>query len=120
MTKDVITEYFSRLQLRADWQALLADDMVFTSRTSPSRQLVGRDAYLSGTARFFGMIIDMQVLDLLVDGEAACALTRYRLQPPGGGAPFESDVAEIFRVSNGVITALTIYFDSAPYPKPPT
>jgi ketosteroid isomerase-like protein len=119
MTKDTIVEYFKRLQLRSDWQSLLADDMTFTSRTSPARQLVGRDAYLSGTARFFGMIVDTQVLDLIVDGEKACALTRYRLQPPSGGATFESDVAEIFSVSNGAITSLTIYFDSAPYPKPP-
>jgi len=118
-TKDTVVEYFKRLQLRTDWQSLLADDMMFTSRTSPARQLMGRDAYVSGTSRFFSMIVDSQVLDLIVDGEKACALTRYRLQPPGGGATFESDVAEVFSVNDGAITALTIYFDSAPYPKPP-
>jgi hypothetical protein len=40
------------------------------------------------------MITAMKVKGLLIDGERACALTHYDLQPP-------SD----------------IYFDTAPYPK---
>jgi ketosteroid isomerase-like protein len=62
------------------------------------------------------MIRSVEVREILVDGERACALTRYQLQPPGG-APFEGDVAEIFTVQDGRIGTFDIYFDSAPYPK---
>lgn len=116
-TRDTIQRYFDRLQERSDWGSLLADDVVFTSRTSPGRQIRGRDQFLQGTGRFYGMIVEAQLRDLIVDGEKACALTHYRLQPPNGGAEFESDVAELFTVRDGRIDSLTIYFDTAPYPR---
>ena len=59
----------------------------------------------------------MQLRDLLVDGERACALTRYMVRPPNGAPEFPSDVAELFTVRNGKIASLGIYFDTAPYPK---
>lgn len=62
------------------------------------------------------MIAGLTVRDLLVDGERACALTRYQLQPPGRPG-FKSDVAEVFVVRNGRIVAFDIYFDSAAFPK---
>ena len=58
----------------------------------------------------------LQLAFLEVDGEKACALTHYELQPPGGNA-FSSDVAEIFTVRNGKIDSFDIYFDSTPFPK---
>lgn len=51
--------------------------------------------------------------DLLIDGDKACALTRYQLQPPAGPA----FVSEVFEVHDGQITALAIYFDCSPFPK---
>ena len=47
-----------------------------------ARQISGREAFLQGTSRFYGMIVDAQVIDVIVSGEKACARTRYRLQPP--------------------------------------
>ena len=78
--------------------------MTFTSFTSPVKRISGRGAYLESTKRFYSMITALKVRDLLVDGDRACALTRYELQPPRGSA-FASDVAEVFR------------FDSSPFPK---
>jgi ketosteroid isomerase-like protein len=43
-------------------------------------------------------------------------LTRYQLQPPNGDT-FQSNVAELFTVKDGQIVALSIYFDSSPFPK---
>ena len=63
------------------------------------------------------MIKALEVKSILVDGERACALTRYELQAPGG-SDFESHVAELFELRDGKITSLEIYFDSAPFPKP--
>jgi ketosteroid isomerase-like protein len=94
----------------------LSDDLTFTSFTSPAKHLAGRAAYLESTKRFYSMITEVEVRELMVDGDKACALTRYRLQPPGGPA-FASDVAEVFRVQANKIVSFDIYFDSAPFPK---
>jgi ketosteroid isomerase-like protein len=115
-TRATVDEYFKRLRSREDWTPLLSADMIFVSRTSPERQLAGRDAYVQATKRFFAMIAGVEVRDLIIDGDRACALSRYRLRPPSG-AEFESDVAEVFTVADGKITSFMIYVDTAPYPK---
>jgi ketosteroid isomerase-like protein len=115
-TRDTIQGYFTNLNRKKDWEQFLADDMIFTSFTSPIRQVTGRAAYLEATKRFYSMINALEVKDLVVDGNKACALTRYELQPPGRPA-FESHVAEVFEVRDGKIITFEIYFDSAPFPK---
>jgi ketosteroid isomerase-like protein len=115
-TKQAIEGYFEGLKQKKDWQSFLADDMVFTSFTSPIKQVVGKKAFLESTKRFYGGILTFELGDVMTDGDKACALTRYQLQFPD--APeFQSDVAEIFRVRKGKITSLDIYFDTAPFPK---
>ena len=117
-TRETIERYFDRLQQKSGWDASLSEDMVFTTFASPARQVTGRANYIESTKRFFSMISTLEVRDLLIDGDKACAVTRYHLQPPGGPA-FVSDVAEVFRVRDGMIMSLDIYFDSSPFPKPP-
>jgi ketosteroid isomerase-like protein len=116
-TGDVVRGYFSDLKSKNGWESHLADDMVFTSFTSPTKQVTGRDAYLQATKRFYSMIVGVEVRELVVEGSKACALTRYQLQPPNGGASFASDVAEVFSVRDDKIGSFAIYFDSAPFPK---
>jgi ketosteroid isomerase-like protein len=115
-TRQTIDEYFQRLAQKRDWPALLSEGMVFTSFTSPNKELRGRAAYLEGTKRFYSMIESVEVRDLIVEGAKACAFTRYRLRSPRGDA-FTSDVAERFTVKDGAIDSLGIHFDSAPFPK---
>ena len=115
-TRDTIQGYFSSLKQKISWDSFLSDDVKFTSFTTPNKRVSGRAAYLEATKRFYSMITALEVRDLLVDGQKACALTRYELQPPGG-AVFHSDVAEVFEVRDGKITSLEIYFDSSPFPK---
>jgi hypothetical protein len=94
-TRDTVEGYFSSLKQRKGWEGFLSDDVSFTSFTSPIRQVSGRAAFLEATKRFYSMITAVEVRDLLVDGDKACALTSYQLQPAGGPA-FRSDVAEVF------------------------
>jgi len=115
-TSETIQGYFTSLKQKKGWESFLSNDMVFTSFTSPVKQVTGRDAYLERTKRFYSTIISVPVKDLLVEGEKACALTHYALQLPNGDA-FTSDVAEIFTVNNGKIVSFAIYFDSSPFPK---
>jgi ketosteroid isomerase-like protein len=115
-TSDTVADYFSHLKKGRGWESFLADDMVFTSFTTPVKQVTGRAAYLQSTKRFYSMIRGLEVCKVIVDGDNACALTRYELQPPAGPL-FQSNVAEVFGVRDGKITSFDIYFDSSPFPK---
>jgi ketosteroid isomerase-like protein len=116
LTKDIVHQYFEALALKGNWQSFLADGLRFTSFTSPGKELAGKDAYLESTRRFFSMVVSVELRDLIVQGDKACALTRYQLQAPSG-TRFQSDVAEVFTVQNDKIETLGIYFDTAPFPK---
>jgi hypothetical protein len=113
-TSDIIERYFDCLSKNTGWEAFLSDGMVFTSYTSPIKQVTGRDTYLESTRGFYSMIGTVQVRDLIVDGDRACAFTHYELRPPSGDT-FGSDVAELFTVKNDKIDSFSIYFDSAPF-----
>lgn len=115
-TRETIENYFRALKQKKGWDSFLSDDMTFTSFTTPVKRIAGRAAYLESTRRFYSTITSLEVKELLIDGNRACALTRYELQPPGGPA-FGSDVAEVFGVRDGKITSFDIYFDSTPFPK---
>ena len=116
-TRAVVQRYFDALGRGDDWAAWFADDMAFTSFTSPVKQVNGKAAYLQATQRFYGSVRKVHLRQLLIEGDRGCALTRYELQPPNGAPTFTSDVAELFEVRDGKIESLEIYFDSAPFPK---
>lgn len=113
-TRDTIEEYFEALSSGNGWQAFLADGMTFTSYTSPRKQVTGRDAYVESTKPFYSMIQGLELRQLIIDGDRACALTHYVLQPPEG-EPLTCDVAELFTVKDDLIESFEIYFDSAPF-----
>lgn len=73
-TRDTVQAYFNSLREKGDWKIFLADQMVFTSFGTPSKQLTGRDAYLESTKRFYSMIDAVEIRDILVDGNKACVL----------------------------------------------
>jgi ketosteroid isomerase-like protein len=115
-TKDVLQSYFRSLEAKRGWEEFLAEDMEFTSFTSPIKRVAGKRAYLEATKRFYSMIEALEIRGFIVDGDKACVLTRYQLQPPVGPV-FESHVSEVFEVRDGKIKVLHIYFDTAPFPK---
>lgn len=115
-TRDIILSYFDALTSKKPWDAFLAEDMRFTSFVVPIKEVAGKTAYIESTRRFFSMITAVKVNHMIVEGDKACVLTHYELQPPRGDR-FRSDVAEVFSVRNGKIDSLAIYFDASPFPK---
>ncbi len=113
-TRETIEHYFQALSDKSGWHALLADRMSFASYTSPVKRVTGKDAYIESTRGFYSMIESFEVRSLIVDGERACALTRYELKPPTGSL-FTCNVAEFFAVKDDHIDSFEIYFDSAPF-----
>jgi ketosteroid isomerase-like protein len=116
-TRETVERYYERLGKRSDWDALFADEVLFTNLASPVRQLSGKAGFLQATRRFYGSIGSLEVRELVVDGDRACALVRYEVRPPNGGPSFESHVAEFFTVNDQRIGAFSICFDTAPYPR---
>lgn len=114
-TKQTIESYFAALQAEDEWKHHLAEEVEFTNHAAPVRSVAGREAVVDSTSGFYGMIKTVEVRNLIVDGNKACALTQYELRPPVGD-PFTSDVAEVFTVENGKISTFSIFFDSAPFP----
>ena len=115
-TKETVERYFAALAEKGKWEAFLADDLKFTSFTTPLKEVAGKPAYLESTKRFFSMVRSVEVKDLMTEGPKACALTRYELEAPNG-SKFQSHVAELFTVRSGKIETFAIYFDTAPFPK---
>ena len=115
-TRDTIQGYFDSLKQKGAWDTFLADELLFTSFTTPIKRVMGKGGYLEATKRFYSMIQAVEIKAMVVEGERACVLTRYELQPPGAPV-FESHVAEVFEVRDGKIKSFDIYFDSAPFPK---
>lgn len=115
-TKSVIECYLDALRNKTAWSDFFRDDMTFVSHVVPVKRAEGKAAFLESTRRFYSMIAGVDVVALIVEEDRACALTRYKLQVPQGPS-FGSEVAEIFKVVDGKITSLDIYFDSSPFPK---
>ena len=115
-TRQTVEGYFAALKAKQGWQSFLADDLVFTSFTSPVKTIEGKAAFLESTKRFYSSIDSFEVRDVLVDEDKACVLTRYQLKGPQGNI-FRSDVAEVFTTKDNKISSFSIYFDSAPFPK---
>ena len=115
-TRRIVEGYFAAVKAKQGWQSFFADDLVFTSFTSPVKTIEGKAAFLESTKRFYSSIDSFEVRDLLVDSDKACVLTRYQLREPKGNI-FQSDVAEVFTTKDTKINSFSIYFDSAPFPK---
>ena len=49
-TRTIIEQYFEHLKTKSGWEASFADDMVFTSFTSPPKEVRGKAAYLRALA----------------------------------------------------------------------
>jgi ketosteroid isomerase-like protein len=108
--KEIVTEYFKRLYANG-WEALIGDDMVFTSPAGVTR---GKAEYVDGTNRFKQVAKSVEVNQLIVEDDNVCAITRYRLQSPKGNVS-SCDTMEVFSVRDGQIRSSRICFDTAAF-----
>ncbi|MBV9342745.1 MAG: ester cyclase [Acidobacteria bacterium] len=106
-TRAVIQQYFKNLY-GGDWESLLADNMVF--RNNGKKNPPGKTTYIEATKRFLHIAKSVEVKELIVEGDKACAVTRYALLSPTGKTGV-CDVAELFAVRNGKIHSNSIIFD---------
>jgi ketosteroid isomerase-like protein len=113
-TKETVRRYLD--SLTNGFESLVDEDAKFFSFTAPVKSLSGKTPFVAAVRNFYSKVASVEVRDLMVDADRACALTRYEVRGKDGGT-FTSDVAEIFTVKDGKIDSLSIYFDTAPYPR---
>ena len=109
-TKAVVEHFYQGLDRKdGSWQRDLADDVAFSDASGRLRA-DGRDAFIQSFTTFLRAVEQVEVRSLIVDGPNAAAVVGYDYRNPKGDSLHQDD-AEIWRVEDGKVKALTIYFD---------
>ena len=111
-TRETIQKYFGAIH-GGGWESFLADDFVFIN-SNLDRAVHSKAAYLEGAGRFFASTTMVEVKQLIVDGNDACAIARYQVRSPRGQTS-RCDVAEVLSVRDGKIASNAIFFDTAAF-----
>jgi len=111
-TKELLETYYEGFAKKSNWESALSDDFKFIGgdmrKVTPS---IGKDAYIEVIKRFSQLFTHMQVKQMMVDNDNACVIGNYDYVFPNGKS-INGDVAEIWKVKNGKLVSLTIYFDT--------
>lgn len=90
----------------------LSDDFKFTggdmTKTTP---IAGKSAYIEIIKRFSQLFKTMRVKEMIAQDDQACVIANYDYVFLNGKS-INGDVAEIWKVKNGRLDALTIFFDT--------
>lgn len=111
-TKDILEIYYRGFAQKQGWDIVIADDFKFVggdmTKTEP---ITGKQAYIDIISRFSRLFKAMRVKEMIIDGDKACVIGNYDYVFPNGKS-INGDVAEIWRVKDGKLAELTIFFDT--------
>ena len=109
-TADIIRTFYASLAQKTEaWQRDLAADVVFAD-ASKKLHAEGREAFIQSFTGFLRAVERVDLRQLIVEGDDAAAVVSYDYVSPSGGRLHQDD-AEIWRIVDGQIAALTIYID---------
>jgi ketosteroid isomerase-like protein len=78
-------------------------------RAGSSTRRAGRP-FIESFTGFLRAVEEVELKQLIVEGPDAAAVVSYDYVNPAGGRLYQDDV-EVWKVENGQIVTLTIYFD---------
>jgi len=111
-TKELLETYYKGFAQKEGWDSVLSDDFKFVggdmTKTTP---IVGKAAYIEVIKRFSQLFKTMRVKDLIVKDDRACVIGNYDYVFPNGKS-INGDVAEIWKVKDGKLDSLMIFFDT--------
>jgi ketosteroid isomerase-like protein len=111
-TKELLEKYYNGISQKSNWDSVLSDDFKFNggdmTKTTP---IVGKAAYFEVIKRFSLLFTSMHVKQMIVENESACVIGNYDYVFPNGKI-INGDVAEIWKVKDGKLDSLTIFFDT--------
>ena len=107
---EIIKQFYDGLAHKNDeWQKHVAFDVVF-SDASKKLHVEGKEAFIQSFTTFLRAVENVQLKQLIVEGGNACAVVSYDYISPEG-TKLHQDDAEVWKVVDGKIVSLTIYFD---------
>jgi ketosteroid isomerase-like protein len=111
-TQELLEQYYAGFARKEGWESVLSDDFKFVGgdMTNPA-PLVGKSEYVKVIERFSRLFTNMRVKDMLVADDRAFVLANYDYVFPKGQC-INGDVVEIWKVKDGKLDALTIFFDT--------
>ncbi|MBI3786843.1 MAG: nuclear transport factor 2 family protein [Ignavibacteriales bacterium] len=113
-TKELIQTYYERLnQKDASWQDLWTEDGFFGD-ASGILNARGKEAVVASFTPFLKGVVSVSVKQIIVDGDTACAVAGY-VYANQKGETLTQNVAEVWKVSDGKLKKLIIYFDLTAY-----
>jgi ketosteroid isomerase-like protein len=111
-TKELLESYYKGFAKKEGWESVISDDFEFIggdmTNTTP---VVGKQAYIEVINRFSRLFTSMRVKEMIIEGENACVIGNYDYVFPSG-KKINGDVAEIWKVKDGKLDSLTIFFDT--------
>ncbi len=108
--KEIVQGFYDSLAKKNDgWQQHLAENVVF-SDASQKLHAEGKEAFIQSFTSFLRAVEKVEVKQLIIEGPNAAAVVSYDYVSPKGGH-LQQDDAEVWKVADGEIAALTIYFD---------
>jgi ketosteroid isomerase-like protein len=111
-TKQLLDNYYAGLAEKRGWDEWISDDFKFVGgdMTKPD-PIVGKDAYKTIVKRFSQLFSTMHLKQAIIAGDSACVIANYSYSFPNG-KKISGDVAEIWKIKNDKLDALTIFFDT--------
>ena len=111
-TKELLNRYYKGFAEKKGWENTLSEDFKFVggdmTKTTP---VVGKQAYIEVIKRFSQLFKSMRVKEMIVEEDHACVIGNYNYEFPGG-KKINGNVAEIWKVKDGKLDSLTIFFDT--------
>ena len=111
-TKELLETYYKGFAQKNGWQSVIADDFKFVggdmTKTTP---VTGKQAYIEIINRFSRLFTTMRVKEMFVEDDSACVLANYDYVFPNG-KNINGDVAEFWKVKDGKLNSLAIFFDT--------
>jgi ketosteroid isomerase-like protein len=111
-TKGLLETYYKGLAQKNGWDSVLSDNFSFVggdmTKTTP---IVGKQAYIEVIKRFSQLFKTMRVKEMITQDDKACVIGNYDYVFPNGKS-INGDVAEIWKVKDGKLASLTIFFDT--------
>jgi len=111
-TKEILESYYKGFAQKQGWETVIADDFKFVggdmTKTEP---IQGKQAYIDIIKRFSQLFQNMRIKEMIADGDNACVIGNYDYVFPNGKS-INGDVAEVWKVKDGKLAALTIFFDT--------
>jgi ketosteroid isomerase-like protein len=114
--EELLDTYYQGFASRSGWDAVITEDFEFTgghNMTKPE-PAVGKAAYRAVIDRFSRLFTTMRVKDRLVANDRAYVRANYDYAFPNGRTT-NGDVLEVWRIKDGKLAALTIFFDTAAF-----